>query len=230
MTARLLVLTGTVLLATFAGIAQTPEVENWCRAGFFTRESDTFRIAVATGKRGDRVYFYNDFEDDCPGKEKCRAKAYVVPGDRLIISRSFGEFGCAWFAPVRGMPTIGWIKLESLRFAAAPPKSRLASWLGEWRYADNSIKFTNNKLAGWLNVTGNALWRGIGDNVHIGELDDRVKPEGDVVKIGENETDEYACKVTMRQIGEFLVVDDNMNCGGMNVTFSGVYRKARGLR
>lgn len=206
---------------------QTPEVENWCRAGLFTQESADFRIAEATGKKNDNIFFYNDFETDCPGKESCRGKAYVVPGDRLIVSRSFGDFGCAWFEPAEGLPRIGWIKLASLKFSNTLTKAPLTAWLGEWRYADNSIKFTHNKLAGFLNVTGDALWRGAGDNVHIGELDERVEPNGNTLKVGATETDEFACKVTMQLIGEFLVADDNMRCGGANVTFSGVYRRTR---
>jgi hypothetical protein len=52
-------------------------------------------------------------------------------------------------------------------------------------------------------------------------------PDGNVLKIGENDTDEFACKVTMRLIDEFLVVIDNLKCGGANVSFSGVYRRTR---
>jgi hypothetical protein len=213
-------------LSASAVFPQTPEVDNWCRAGSFTRESNAFQIYTTTGKPKDRAYFYNDFEDDCPGNERCRSKAYVVPGDRLVVSRTFGNFGCAWFAPAKGLPTVGWIKLSNLR-SYPFPEPRVSAWLGEWRYAENSIKFTNNKLAGYLNVTGDALWRGVGDNVHIGEIDDRAMPDGNVLKIGENDTDEFACKVTMRLIDEFLVVIDNLKCGGANVSFSGVYRRTR---
>ena len=208
-------------------LAQTPDVNNWCRAGFFTTDSDEFRIAVAAGKKNEHIYFYNDFEDDCPGKESCRAKAYLVPGDRMVISRSFGNFGCAWFSPAKGSPTVGWVKLANLKFSNRVLKTPLTAWLGEWRFAENHIKFTHNKLAGFLNVSGDALWRGQGDNVHVGELDDRVQPVGNMLKVGESETDEFACKATMRLIGEFLVVADNMRCGGFNVSFSGVYRRTR---
>jgi hypothetical protein len=43
--------------------------------------------------------------------------------------------------------------------------------------------------------------------------------------LGENETDEYECKVSIRKVGKYLVVADNMQCGGANVSFSGVYQK-----
>ncbi len=215
-----------ILFAAVSAVGQTAEVDNWCRGGFFTRESDNFRIAAAVGKRNERVHFYNDFEDDCPGKESCRAKSYIVPGDSVVISRTHGEFGCAWFAPAKGSPTVGWLKLSSIKFAPPPKAPTLSAWLGEWRYAENNINFTNNKLAGWVNVTGDALWRGVGDNVHIGEIDDRAEPVGALLKVGERDSDEFACKATMRLMGEFLIVNDNLKCGGANVTFSGVYRKS----
>ena len=214
-----------ILLAASPTLAQSAEVDNWCRAGFFTRESNDFRIGIVTGKRRNPVYFYSDLEEDCPGDESCKTKAYVVPGDRVVVSRAYKDFGCAWFAPVTGMPTVGWIKLESLRFADTTSTAPLSAWLGAWHYAENSIQFTNNKLAGFLNVTGDALWRGVGGNAHVGELDERVEPRNNLIKVGEHETDEHACKVQMLLLGEFLVVADNMRCGGANVTFSGVYRK-----
>jgi hypothetical protein len=216
-----------LLLLSLMAVAQTVETENWCRGGFFTTETDNFRIATVTGGAKSRIYFYDDFEDGCPGKETCRSKAYLVPGNRVVVSRSYSGFGCAWYAPVKGSPTVGWIKLESLKLADISGQPRLSDWLGEWRYAANSIKFTSNKLAGYLNVTGDALWHGLGDNVHIGELDDRAAPVGNLLKIGDTDTVEYACKVAMRLIGEFLVAADNMKCGGVNVSFSGVYRKSR---
>jgi hypothetical protein len=35
------------------------------------------------------------------------------------------------------------------------------------------------------------------------------------------------CKITLRLVGDFLVADDNGDCGGVNVTFDGVYRKKK---
>ncbi len=200
--------------------------ENWCRGGGFTH-SNEFKVGTITGKKGIKVHFYNDLQEDCPASEKCRDKAYIVPGDKIVVSRTFGNFVCSWFSPAKGMPTVGWIKSADVTLADARSNVPLTEWLGEWSYAYNSIKFTHNKLAGYLNVTGDALWRGLGDNVHVGELDDRVEPKGNRLTVGERETDEYSCKATVRMIGSFLVVRDNMNCGGANVTFSGVYRRKR---
>ena len=88
---------GVVSIALFAGlaIAQMPgNPENWCREGYFTRDSQTFRIAVANGGRTAKAYFYNDDRDNCPNGAMCQRKAFVVGGDELIVNRSFGDYSC----------------------------------------------------------------------------------------------------------------------------------------
>ncbi len=37
--------------------------------------------------------------------------------------------------------------------------------------------------------------------------------------------DEGSCEVGMRLVGKLLAVKDNNNCGGNNVSFSGVYQR-----
>ena len=64
------------------------------------------------------------------------------------------------------------------------------------------------------------------DNVHVGEIDGRYAPENGMIKYSDGD-DEYDCKMTMRLVGRYLVVADNLKCGGVNVTFSGVYTKRK---
>jgi hypothetical protein len=37
--------------------------------------------------------------------------------------------------------------------------------------------------------------------------------------------DEQGCRVRMQRIGLWLLVEDNSDCGGSGVTFSGLYRR-----
>jgi hypothetical protein len=39
--------------------------------------------------------------------------------------------------------------------------------------------------------------------------------------------DESSCVVKLHRRGPYLVVSDNGNCGGLNVSFGGIYTKAR---
>jgi hypothetical protein len=219
-------------LLLFAASAST-QIEgnpaNFCRGGFFTRESDNFQIGIVKAPPRTKVYFYGDDNADCPESEKCKLRAYVVPGDEVIISKTRGNFSCAWFTNKSGVGTVSWIKTENLRMLETDRPTALADWLGEWRYEENNITFTNNKLAGFLNVTGDALWKGLGDNVHIGELDGRFEPKDGELNYSDGD-DEYDCKASMQLVGRFLIVSDNNHCGGANVTFSGIYRRTRSYK
>lgn len=200
--------------------------ENWCRGGFFTHDSQQFRIGTVKGSKSVKSFFYADDPDGCPGRENCRQKAYIVGGDQVLVARTYSGFACSWFSSAKGSETVGWVKEDSLNFSAPRVKPSRKKWLGVWKYSDNSIEFTENKLPGYLNVGGDAIWKGLGDNVHVGELDGRYEPEGNVIEYSDGE-DEYDCKAIIRLVGDYLVVADNMHCGGANVSFSGVYRKVK---
>jgi hypothetical protein len=211
-------------VSAFGQAATSGDPANWCRAGSFAREAESFSIGTAKGARGAKLHFYGDDAEDCPVNERCKTKSYVVPGDQVVVSKTLGDFGCAWFTPAKGYPTVGWVRMENFRFLEASAEPSVNSWIGEWAFGDNSINFTHNKLAGFLNVTGDAVWKGIGDNVHVGELDGRFAPDGHVLSYSDGD-DEFDCKAKMTLLGKFLVVSDNNRCGGANVSFSGVYRK-----
>ena len=156
-------------------------------------------------------------------------KSYVIPGDEVIVSRNYGKFSCSWYQPKKGAETVGWIETEKLEFSESNQNSGTKDWLGEWNYGkESSITIEKSKKNGFFDVKGNSYWKGVGEgNINVGEIEETVKPEGNVLKIGEADTEEYACKVTIRLLGRFLVVSDNLNCGGVNVTFSGVYQKKK---
>lgn len=201
--------------------------DNFCRNGAFPRESRDFKLARIAGKKGERVYFYGDEREDCPGGKNCRQKSYVIAGDEVIVSRSFGDYACGWFQPVKGSETVGWIKSENLEMLESNRNPSEKDWLGEWDFYKNAIVIAKSKTPGMYAVTGDATWEGQAGNVHVGELDESAKPVENLLKLGENDTEEYACKVSMWLLGKYLVVSDNLNCGGLNVTFSGVYQKKR---
>lgn len=209
-------------LPVFAQLDGNPE--NLCRNGFFPRESSAYKLANVKGAKNEKLYFYDDVRD-CPNDKNCRTKSYVIPNDEVIVSRNFGTWACSWYQPKKGAETVGWLALDKLEFKETNPNPAQNDWLGAWNYAGNSIEIGKSETADLLTITGNAFWKGLGDNIHVGELDDSAKPAGSELKIGESETGEDDCKVTMRLLGRYLVVSDNLRCGGVNVTFSGVYQK-----
>ena len=194
---------------------------NWCRNGAFASDSEEFRLARVKGRKGERAHFYGD-EEGCPGPAaKCRQKAYVVPGDEVLVSRAFGDWLCAWYQPARGSETVGWIPAHRLEVSEPEARPPLAAWLGAWGFYNNSLRLSRGKRAGTLRVEGDAGWIGAGPgNVHVGEVSGAAAPAGNVLTV-ENEE----CRVTLRLVGPHLVASDNRQCGGANVTFDGVYRR-----
>ncbi len=198
---------------------------NWCRNGAFPRENSTYQLATIIGKKGKKVYFYGDEMEDCPDGKNCRLKSYVIQKDEIIVSRTLGGYACAWFQPKKGEETVGWIKIDNLKWIETNENPDAKEWLGDWRFYDNSVLISKSKTPDLFDIKGNAFWQGFGDNIHIGELDHSAKPAGNKLNLGENDTGEYDCKVSMQLVGKYLIASDNLNCGGANVTFSGVYRK-----
>jgi hypothetical protein len=208
----------------FAQLKGNPD--NICRNGSFPRESKDYRLAKITGAAGDRIYFHGDGNERCPDDQSCRLKTYVVRNDEIIVSRTFGKFACSWFQPHKGNETVGWIETDRLAWRGSIRPPAELDWLGEWRDAyENFIRISKSKEAGMLAIKGEATW-GAGSRTHTGELDYDAKPSADQMNFGDG-TDERDCQVTMHLVGKFLVVGDNLHCGGANVSFSGVYQKRR---
>lgn len=224
---KLMTLALTLAFSGVSVLSQMPgNPDNWCRQGFFTRDSTDFAVGVAKGRKETKTYFHRDDIETCPDMASCRTKSYVVAGDKVITNRKRGGFVCAWFAPLKGAPTVGWLNSSELDFPILLLDAREQDWVGEWKYAENNIIFAATKQPGTLTVKGNAFWKGLGDNIHIGELDGAAKYTDGKLEYSDG-IGGYDCRVSMQLVTEsFLIVADNMNCGGANVTFSGVYRKA----
>lgn len=207
-------------VSVFAQLEGNPE--NWCRNGLFARDSKNYSIGKVKAKKGEKVYFYGD-DKNCPNGKNCQQKAYLIAGNEVIVSRSFGKWACAWYQPKKGSETVGWLTLNKLEFT--PMVQGIEDYLGKWQFYDNDIEIKKTGDSNVFEIKGNAFWKGFGDNIHIGELDGKGIWDGNVLLYGEEEKSEYACKVRLDLVWNYLIVSDNMNCGGANVTFSGVYRK-----
>ena len=100
----------------------------------------------------------------------------------------------------------------------------LAAWDGNWRDGDNSIavridgaRLTASGEAYWPSAHPSPKQRPSGPN--LGDMSGTATPDGNtVVFAGKDPAD---CRVSLTLLPPFLLAADNMNCGGMNVSFSG---------
>jgi hypothetical protein len=194
-----------------------------CRNGDFPTEQTTFGLARVQGP--SRLSFLAD-ADGCPSEAaSCRQKAYVVAGNVLLTGRSHGRYVCAFF-PNRFSGSAGWVpadRLTPIAVVRAPP---LSAWLGHWKNGDDTIDLTVKGEA--LTVDGEAYWPSAHPSPadapggpNEGNLAGQARPTGNRVEIG----DPQSCLASLALVGDLLVVADNNACGGMNVSFTGVYRR-----
>ena len=206
------------LIATLCGIGAlgTPALADDVNVDFAARQTMT----LARIRPNSRVYFYHGPEvDGCPAlTARCRRRAYLVAGNVLLVGARHGDLIDAVFVPPQGRATEGWVPATAIR-TIPTPAVKPSSWLGSWGYDDAEIDISAGSQPGRLKASGTATY-GHGDAIHDGGFEAEAVMEGDRVTFNDDD-----CRVSMRIIGPYLVAADNLDCGGLNVTFSGTYRR-----
>jgi hypothetical protein len=189
-----------------------------------------------------KVNFLTDaaLRPGCPqAGAACTLPSYVLPGDVVLLGHAEGAFTCAGFQNARGVATIDFLPTSAV---AALPANQQASddWAGHWTAPEQDITISA-AAGGALKVSGEATWgdgdpaRRLNGGVHTGEVEGVAKPVNGVLAFTQGETttlpysagEEYDCRVRMIRRGPFLLVEDNNSCGGLNVSFSGFYRRGK---
>jgi hypothetical protein len=81
---------------------------------------------------------------------------------------------------------------------------------------------------GQLRIQGEAHWVNPAKtgSVHTGDVNGTANLEGDKAYYMESSDDPDSCRFTISFTNRTITVtDDNMKCGGMNVTFAGIYQR-----
>jgi hypothetical protein len=182
----------------------------------------------------------------CPNTTAaCRLRAFVVPGDDVIVTRIAGDYACATYTspapPFR--VTDGWLPRKALKDGGVTTP-KLGAWNGVW-WSDDEQKVNITLVPeGNIKVEGEATWgafdaeRRASGAIHTGEIEAIVRPEGStaafvdeaggVTQVHDASPDnKFLCRVRLWRLGPYLVA---VNCGGINVSFTGVYRRAKGAR
>lgn len=191
----------------------------------------------------------------CPSlTAKCRRAGYVIPGDRLVVWERRGTLSHVEFINARGVHTEGWIETAGLTTVVQTP-APLSAWQGEWHRTEASITISRSPRPNRLLISGLATWGGsdpsrgaigaVNDGQIWGEivpvknygafatadLDERggvVVPDGlggSARSLSFTAPGKDRCRAEMWLRLPYLVVVDQGRYGGLNVTFSGVYRK-----
>ncbi len=216
-------------------VAAPPEAPD-CRNGLFPGDGVEPGLARIVGAdkaflREDSVFCQKDAKSCpvCPADAACQSKTYVIPADLVITAQSFGGYRCVLYYNRRsGQDYAGYVPEDRLE---PQPAASLAQgdWTGTWRNGDNSIVLRDK--AGKLSAKGDAYWpsknpsrKAAPGGPHIGEMSGLAAPKGAKVAFEDSEGE---CHVDLTLLPPFLLAKDNGNCGGVNVSFNGVYTRAQ---
>ncbi|MGA1798872.1 hypothetical protein VH567_08835 [Sphingomonas sp. 4RDLI-65] len=237
-----------------AGVAQTARAE-LCAFDAFDINSATLARVRGPGRvafiRGAEM-------SGCPAAvQRCREKAYVVAGDTVVVRGMKAGLACVDYTDGRGRSHRNWLPRAAI-VAVPPAAGGTSSWVGDWRRPETIIRVTPGKTSGRLALVGQSTYgasdpalaaRGA---VNVGDIAAEIVPRNDraafgmgsvgaknatgIKDFGGNPTAfiPYAaigaddCGVMVRRLGPYLLVRDNNRCGGLNVSFSGVYRRRSG--
>jgi hypothetical protein len=197
-------------------------------------------------KPGGKRYFYSHGEvrPGCDEAEPCLTKAYVVAGDILVAS-DFGTLGrrtSKWveveYVSPSGRSTRGWIRDADLvpQTESAMP---LGAWTGSWKRTEADITLRPGRRPGTIEAAGSAIWGSFDPDrvrrggIHMGEIAGAFQPvqsRGGFTMGAEgtlpfDQGGEFDCRVRFRLLSPYLLVEDNGSCGGVNVSFSGTYKR-----
>lgn len=202
--------------------AQSPD-DRMCRNGLFADDDVAFSLARVGGS--ERLYFQDD-SAGCParGEAVCRQKAYVVPGDVLVLGKRLGMFRCAFY-PNKVGGSAGWIAQDRVEDIPVESSPSLARWSGAWVDGDDRIHITVKGAV--LHAQGEAWWPSkhplpteVPGGANEGSFEGSSAPDRNVAIFTDG-----VCKVRATLVNALLVVSDNRACGGMNVRFAGIYRR-----
>jgi len=101
-------------------------------------------------------------------------------------------------------------------------------WIGTWTSGSNELTISKGASQDdevQLLISGEAFWFGRNDNVHTGAIEGVLQGRGDQRwVIGEGIFE--GCEVRLQRLeSDEVQVEDNLKCGGLNVTFAGDYQK-----
>jgi hypothetical protein len=195
------------------------------------------------GKELPRVGFVSPSTEklpECPSATPaCRLASYLVPGDRVLVGESVDGFRCVTFRSASGRETNGFLPSAAL-VDQSTVSPTLADWAGRWA-RDDEASITIKVEGAALTVSGQATW-GAHDparvkrgGVNTGDIDSVATPRGNLIAIGAgydgtnppDVSNINYCLALLQLFGPYLAVEDNTGCGGMNVTFTGVYLRQR---
>jgi hypothetical protein len=202
-----------LLSISVSASAQTKPAEPCSFAGFESGSQKQPNLAEVNTKTPARMWTACDSSTGCfPLK--------IDPGSPVLVYRKKGEWTCGYGVDRHGAAP-AWFRTRDLRpleFTAAPP---IGAWYGVWKSGGDRVVISASRNGEQLNLVGNAIWQGANGNEHFGNAKGNAIPGGNRLHVVDGE-----CVIDLTLAGKYILSDDNQGCGGMNVSFSGIWKRA----
>lgn len=206
--------------------ADQPKVEQECLSYDSAYENaPLFQVKPRSGQQ--RVYLYKETQL-CLNDKPCgsRQKNYLVTDDVVFAGPPNQGFRCVYYGSSKGKIVAGFIPVENLNPLAEDDGMSPDFVTATWNYEDDSIQI-KPAAAGKVSGDGQASYR-TAETVNEGSFSAQAPLiAGQKELVFKEGNDESSCVVKLHRRGPYLVASDNSNCGGLNVSFNGIYTKAR---
>jgi len=211
---------------TFPALAdEQPKVEQECLSYDSAYENAPLFL-VRTSAGVERAYLYKQTQL-CPKDKPCasRQKAYLVSGNVVFAGPPNRGFRCAYYGSSHGKIVAGFIPIENLQPMVEDSGLSVDFVTGTWNYENDSIKI-KAAAAGQVSGDGQATYQ-TAETVNEGSFSAQAQlAAGQKELVFKEGDDESSCVVKLHRRGPYLVASDNGNCGGLNVSFGGIYTRA----
>lgn len=187
-----------------------------------------------------RVNFVKSpYDDDfkaagCPAlSEACRRKAYLVGDDLVLVGRTMGDFTCVSYQPPHAKAqtwTTGWLPRMALVKVEPLAAPALSDWTGSWEHPGGGLVIKKS-AGGRLRIEGDQVVPA-GRDLNNGSLGAAAEPKDGLIAFVDDGSTPFAqpnagdeCRVRLQRVGPSLLVEDNNDCGGAGVSFTGLYHR-----
>ncbi len=174
------------------------------------------KLAEVSTPRSTKGYY------GCSSGNDCLATT-LEPGDPVLVYRVERDWTCGYLSQHNGAGP-GWLRSKDIRPVNFDPTPPLNALVGTWVNGKDRIRIQPSKSSERLDLEGEATWRGARGVVHTGDFAGEAAPAGNRLHFVEDGAD--SCTIDLALIGNYLVANDNAMCGGMNVRFWGIWKRA----
>jgi hypothetical protein len=206
------------MAADGGGVA--PDIETSCLTYDARYEAaPMMQVHPAAGEA--RVYLQKAAKA-CPASGACgqRQKAFLVGGDQVFVSKAKDGFRCAYYGTAGGKLIAGFLPDSALAPVQEQTQLTTDFLAGTWYSGDDTVQIAASGQ-GKVHASGSATWQGM-NTANEGSFEADATVSATQVAFKDD-----ACEVQARRRGNYLLLDDNSQCGGMNVRFMGIYVRGK---